>query len=315
MSDAGALPNDPPESPAKLPRSAWWATVKRTVTEFDNDGLMDWAAALTYYSVLSVFPGLILLASVLGLIGGSAIDPLIDSLGQVAPGPVREILENSLTTIGQSQETAGSLAIVGLAGALWSASGYVGAFMRASNAIYEVPEGRPIWKTLPIRLAVTVVVGIVLAASALIVVFTGEAAEWLGRLIGLGSAAVTAWSIVKWPVLLVLIGFLFDLLYWAAPNAKQAGVRWISPGGVLAVVLWIAASVGFGVYAAHFGSYNKTYGTLGGVAIFLVWLWISNIAILLGAELDAELHRSRAIAAGMAPGKEPYVPLRDTKAL
>jgi membrane protein len=264
---------------------------------------------------LAVFPGLILLAAVLGLIGGSVIGPLIDSVGQVAPGPVREILTGSLANLGKNQQTASSLAIIGLAGSLWSTSGYVGAFMRASNAIYDVPEGRPIWKTLPIRFAVTIVVGATLAASALIVVFTGELAEWLGRLIGAGPTAVMVWSIVKWPVLLVLIGMVFDILYWAAPNAKQAGFRWISPGGVLAVVLGVAASIGFGVYAAHFGSYNKTYGTLGGVAVFLVWLWISNIAILLGAELDAELHRSRAIAAGMPPNEEPYVPLRDTKAL
>ena len=306
---------EPPARPTQLPWKAWWATLRRTVAEFNDDNLTDWAAALTYYAILSVFPGLILLASVLGLIGGSAIGPLVDSLGQVAPGPVREILESSLANVGQSQEAAGSLAIVGLAGALWTASGYVGAFMRASNAIYDVPEGRPIWKTLPIRVAVTIVVGAMLAASALIVVFTGELAEWLGRLIGAGPAAVTLWSIAKWPVLLVLISVVFGLLYWAAPNAKQAGLRWISPGGALAVVLWVGASAGFGVYAAHFGSYNKTYGTLGGVAVFLVWLWISNIAILLGAELDAELHRSRAIAAGLPPEEEPYVPLRDTKAL
>nr|WP_249999412.1 YihY/virulence factor BrkB family protein [Actinoplanes sp. M2I2] len=309
------MPRRPPESPTALPRGAWWATLKRTVKEFDDDGLADWAAALTYYGVLSVFPGLILLASVLGLLGQSAIGPLVDSLGAVAPGPVEEILTSSLTNLGENQQTAGSLAIIGLAGSLWSASGYVGAFMRASNAIYDVPEGRPIWKTLPIRLAVTVVVGAMLAAGALIVVFTGELAEWLGRLIGAGPTAVTVWSIVKWPVLLVLISVVFGLLYWAAPNARQAGLRWISPGGVVAVLLWVAASVGFAVYAAHFGSYNKTYGTLGGVAIFLVWLWISNIAILLGAELDAELHRSRAIAAGLPPGQEPYVPLRDTEAL
>ena len=317
MPDSGRPPDSPPppDRPSELPRGAWWATLKRTAKEFNNDGLTDWAAALTYYGVLSVFPGLILLASVLGLVGQPAIEPLIDSLGQIAPGPVRDILTESLANLGRSQEAAGSLAIVGLAGSLWSASGYVGAFMRASNAIYDVPEGRPIWKTLPIRLAVTVVVGAVLGVSALAVVFTGELAEWLGRLVGAGPTAVTVWSIAKWPVLAVLVSAVLALLYWAAPNAKQAGLRWISPGGVVAVLLWIIASVGFAIYAAHFGSYNKTYGTLGGVAVFLVWLWISNIAILLGAEFDAELHRSRAIAAGLPPDEEPYVPLRDTNAL
>ncbi|MEU8242432.1 YihY/virulence factor BrkB family protein [Actinoplanes missouriensis] len=315
MDTAEPAPGRTPASPAQLPAPAWWATLKRTVKEFDDDGLADWAAALTYYAVLSVFPGLILLASVLGLIGRPVIQPLIDNLGQVAPGPVRDILTSSLATLGQDQGKAGWLAVVGLAGALWTASGYVGAFMRASNVIYDVPEGRPLWKTLPIRIGVTLVVGAALAASTLIVVFTGEAAEWVGHLLDLDRTALTVWSIVKWPVLLILLGGILDLLFWAAPNARQAGFRWITPGGVLAVLAWIVTSAGFGVYAAHFGSYDKTYGTLGGVAVFLVWLWISNIAVLLGAELDAELHRSRAIAAGLPPDEEPYVPLRDTKAL
>ena len=305
----------PPESPAQLRPRQWWQTIRRTVREFGDDSLLDWAAALTYYGVLSIFPGLILLASVLGLVGRSATQPLIDSLTGVAPGPVRDILAASLQSLNRDSGSAGLLAIAGLAGALWSASGYIGAFMRAANAIYDVPEGRPIWKTLPLRIAVTVAVGAMLAASALIVVFTGELAEWLGGLIGAGPTAVTVWSIAKWPVLAVLVSAILGILYWATPNARQAGLKWISPGGVLAVVLWVAASVGFGVYAANFGSYNKTYGTLGGVAVFLVWLWISNIAILLGAELDAELHRSRAIATGYPPDEEPYVPLRDTRAL
>ena len=314
MPDLAKTPDEqPPETPTQLSRRAWWNTAKRTVGEFGDDGLTDWAAALTYYGVLSVFPGLLLLASVLGMVGQSATQPLIDNLGGIAPGPVRQILTDGLANL---QHSAGAgLAVASLAGALWSASGYVGAFMRASNAIYDVPEGRPIWKTLPIRLAVTVVVGAMLAASTLIVVFTGELADRLGRLLGVGDVALTAWSVLKWPALVLLISAVFAILYWAAPNARQAGFRWISPGGILAVLLWIAASVGFAVYAANFGSYNKTYGTLGGVAVFLVWLWISNIAILLGAELDAELHRARAIAVGHPEDEEPYVPLRDTRAL
>ena len=306
---------NPAASPGRLDRREWWATLKRTVREFSNDNLTDWAAALTYYGVLSIFPGLVLLASVLGLIGQSAIEPIIDSLGGIAPGPARQILTDSLRSLGRDGQAAGTLAIVGLAGALWSASGYVAAFMRASNSIYDVPEGRPIWKTLPLRLAVTVVVGAMLAAGALIVVFTGEAAEWMGNLIGAGDTAVTVWSIAKWPVLALLVSAILGTLYWASPNARQAGIRWISPGGFVAVLLWILASLGFAVYAANFGSYNKTYGTLGGVAVFLVWLLISNIAILLGAELDAELHRTRVISGVHPADEEPYVPLRDTKAL
>ncbi len=303
----------PPATPGQLTGRAWWNTAKRTVREFNDDSLPDWAAALTYYGVLSIFPGLLLLASVLGMIGQSATQPLIDNLNGIAPGPVQQILTDSLRTLPAA--SGAGLAILSLAGALWSASGYVGAFMRASNAIYDVPEGRPMWKTLPLRIAVTIAVGAMLAISTLIVVFTGELAERLGRVLGVGDAALITWSVLKWPVLVLLIGAVLALLYWAAPNARQAGFAWISPGGILAVLLWIVASAGFAVYAANFGSYNKTYGTLGGVAVFLVWLWISNIAILLGAELDAELHRARAITTGHPEEKEPYVPLRDTRTL
>ena len=184
--------------------------------------------------------------------------------------------------------------------------------MRASNAIYDVPEGRPVWKTLPIRIGVTVVVMVLLAVSAVAVVATGGLAGRLGRLLGLGSRVVTVWDIAKWPVLLLIVGFLFALLYWASPNARQP-FRWITPGGILAVVVWVVASVAFALYVANFGSYNKTYGSLASVIIFLVWLWLSNTAILLGAELNAELERSRAIAAGHPADEEPYMELRDTR--
>jgi len=145
------------------------------------------------------------------------------------------------------------------------------------------------------------------------VVLTGELADKIGNAIGAGSALLTAWGIVKWPVLVILVGLMFAILYWASPNAKQGGFRWVSPGGLVAVVLWIIASAGFAFYVNSFGSYNKTYGTLGGVIIFFVWLWISNIAVLLGAEFDAELHRGRAIAAGHPEDEEPFVELRDTR--
>jgi membrane protein len=304
---------EPPDRPTKLGRRSWWGVLKRTVREFMEDNLTDWAAALTYYAVLSIFPGLLVLVSVLGLLGQSAIQPLIDNMRTIAPGSVGDILEAGARDLTEAQGAAGVLAIVGLVGALWSASGYVGAFMRASNAIYDVPEGRPIWKTLPIRLGVTIAVGVMLAASALIVVFTGELADLVGNALGAGSVLVTAWDIAKWPVLVVLVSLVFAILYWASPNAKLAGFRWISPGGLLAVVVWIIASAGFAFYVANFGSYNKTYGTLGGVIIFFIWLWISNIAVLLGAEFDAELHRGRAIAAGHREDEEPFVELRDTR--
>jgi membrane protein len=187
--------------------------------------------------------------------------------------------------------------------------------MRASNAIYDVPEGRPIWKTIPIRLGVTITTGVLLAISALAVVFTGTLAERVGGLVGLGRQAVLVWDIAKWPVLVAIVSLMLAILYWASPNAKQSGFRWVSPGGLLAVLVWLVASTGFALYVANFASYNKTYGALGGVIAFLVWLWISNIAILFGAEFDAELERQRAIAAGYPADREPYVLLRDTRKL
>jgi YihY family inner membrane protein len=304
----------PTERPTQLPGRSWWAAVKRTVREFQVDNLSDWAAALTYYSVLSIFPALLVVVSLVDLAGQTTIQTLSANLGQVAPGSVNQILADAIRNLQQTRGSAGVLALVSLATALWLASRYVAAFMRASNAIYDVPEGRPVWKTLPIRIGVTVVVMVLLAASAVAVVATGGLAERLGRLLGISSTTVRVWDIAKWPVLLLIVGFLFALLYWASPNARQP-FRWITPGGILAVVVWVVASVAFALYVANFGSYNRTYGSLASVIIFLVWLWLSNTAILLGAELNAELERSRAIAAGHPPDEEPYMELRDTSKL
>jgi membrane protein len=303
-----------PDQPTDLGRRGWWAALKRTFHEFKDDNLTDWAAALTYYGVLAIFPALIVLTSILGLVGESATQPLIDNLGTVAPGPAKDIFTNAIKNLQGDQGGAGVLFVVGLLGALWSASGYVSAFMRASNVIYDMEEGRPIWKTLPVRVALTLVLLVLLAVTTLAVVLTGGLAQKVGDLIGLGSTAVTVWNIAKWPVLLLVVSFMFALLYWAAPNVKQPGFRWVSPGGILAVVGWLIASGAFALYVANFGSYNKTYGALGGVIVFLVWLWISNIVILLGAEFNAELERGRAIAGGMRPeDREPFAEPRDTR--
>jgi membrane protein len=292
----------------------WWPVLKRTVAEFREDNLTDWAAALTYYSVLAIFPALIVLVSILGLVGESATQPLIDNLGTVAPGPAKEIFTSAIENLQGDQGAAGVLFIIGLLAALWSASGYVAAFMRASNAIYDMEEGRPIWKTLPVRVSLTLVLLTLLAISTIAVVLTGGLAEKVGDLIGLGSTTVDVWNFAKWPVLLVVVSFMFALLYWAAPNVKHPGFRWISPGGVLAVIGWLIASGAFALFVSNFGSYNKTYGALGGVVVFLVWLWISNIVILLGAEFNAELERERAIEDGMRPpDKEPFAEPRDTR--
>jgi membrane protein len=300
------------DSPTDLDRRSWWGAVKRTVTEFREDNLTDWAAALTYYGILSIFPALLAVVSVLGLIGSGATQQLIDNLGSVAPGPAKEILTSAIRNLEKSQGAAGILFIIGLGGALWSASGYVAGFMKASNTIYEVEEGRPIWKTLPTRVLTTVVLLLMLATVAVSVTVTGPLAEEAGKVLGIGSTAVTVWDIAKWPVILVVVITMFAILYWAAPNVKHPKFRWISPGGVLAVVVWIVASAAFAFYVANFGSYNKTYGALAGVIIFLVWLWVSNISVL-GAEFNAELERGRQIEAGQPADREPFLEPRDTR--
>ncbi|SCG49792.1 YihY/virulence factor BrkB family protein [Micromonospora coxensis] len=309
-------PDDGPDSPTDLPGSGWKAALKRTLKEFQDDSLTDWAAALTYYGVLSIFPGLLVLISLLGLLGDRATTGVKDTVNQAVPEEnIRRIIEGAIDQAGASGGLASIAAIIGLLAAFWSASGYIAAFMRASNTIYDVPEGRPIWKTLPIRLGVTAVIGVMLLACAVIVVFTGGFAEQVGSAIGVGSTAVTVWNIAKWPVLLLLVSLMFAILYWASPNARHGGFRWVSPGGILAVVIWLVISGLFALYVSNFGSYNKTYGALAGVIVFLVWLWLSNIAILLGAEFDAELERGRAISAGHSPEEEPYVELRDDRKL
>jgi membrane protein len=302
-------------SPTDLSANSWMAVLKRTWREFQEDNLTDWAAALTYYGILSIFPALLAVVSILGVIGSSATQPLINNLHDVAPGPAQQIFTDAVRNLQKSQGAAGILVVVAVAMALWSASGYVAAFMRASNAIYEVGEGRPIWKTAPTRVLTTLVLLVMLAAVAVAVTFTGGLATQAGKVLGLGHTAVTAWDIAKWPLILFVVMTMFAILYWAAPNVKHPRFRWITPGGVAGVVLWLIASAAFAFYVANFGSYNKTYGALGGVIIFLVWLWISNIAILLGAELNAEVERGRQIEAGMPADEEPFLEPRDTRKL
>lgn len=295
--------------PASPQHAAGDSMLKRIVAEFKDDKITHWAAALTYYGVLSIFPALLALVAILGLIGSSATQPLIDNLGAVAPGDAKNIIESALQSA-QRGNGAGLMFVVSLAGAIWAASGYISGFMDASNAIYDVEEGRSIWKKLPLRVGITVLMLVLLTASALAVVLTGPIAEQAGNLFGVGSSAVAAWDIVKWPVLALIVSFMFALLYYAAPNVRQPGVTSVVPGGAVAVILWIVASALFAFYVASFGSYNKTYGTMGGVIVFLVWLWLTNIAILLGAEFNAERARQRHIDAGHRADDEPYLPPR-----
>ncbi|MEU0788380.1 YihY/virulence factor BrkB family protein [Streptomyces sp. NPDC006173] len=302
-----------PDTPTKLSKPAWGRVLKGSLKEFKDDELADRAAALTYYGVLALFPTLLVLVSLLGLTGRSTTDKVLDNLKQLTPGSARDILTRAVEQL-QGNAGLGSLvAVVGVVVALWSASGYVAAFIRAANAVYDMPEGRPAWKILPVRVAVTVVLLVLAVLCALIVVFTGGIARQAGQALGIGDAALTAWSIAKWPVLVVLVTIMIAILYWACPNAKVKGFRWVTPGSFLALVIWMIASAGFAVYVANFASYNKTYGTMAGVVVFLVWLWISNLAILLGLEFDAEAVRQRAIAGGHPPEAEPYTQPRDTR--
>jgi membrane protein len=290
-----------PEGPEHAQKGSLGQTLKRTVSEFKEDALTDSAAALTYYAVLSIFPALIALVSIVGLVFDPAriTKALTDLVSEVGPASAVETFKGPIETLTQSSGTAGVMLIVGIVAALWTASGYVGAFMRASNVIYEVEEGRSFVKIRPLQMLVTLVLVLMLALVLAAIVLTGPLADAVGSAVGLGSAAVTAWDIAKWPVLLAVVIAMIALLYFASPNAKLGGFKAILPGAAVAVVVWLIASAGFAFYVANFGSYDKTYGALGGVVIFLVWIWLTNVAILLGAELNAERERSRQLEAGV----------------
>ena len=305
-----------PDNPTDLTKRNWKQLLKRTGREFQDDNLTDWAAALTYYAILALFPALLVLVALLGVVGQQdTISTFIQSMRDAGLGGAADNIEQPLNDVVNQKGGAGALLGFGLLGAVWSASGYLGAFMRASNAIYEVEEGRPFWKLRPLQVVLTVLGILVLAFVLIGIVVSGPLAEAIGNTIGLGEQAVTIYSIVKWPFLIGVVMMLFASLYFAAPNVKQPKFRWVSPGGIIAVLIWIAASAAFGFYVSNFGSYNKTYGTLGGVISFLVWMWITNIAILFGAELDAELERERELEAGINAQDEIKLPPRDTAKL
>jgi membrane protein len=301
-----------PEGSPHPRKGSAFQTVKRTVTEFSEDNLTDWAAALTYYAVLSIFPALIALVAVVGLVGDpQAITRELTSLvSSIGPASAAKTFQQPIQSLTKSHGTAGILLIAGIASALWTASGYVGAFMRASNTIYEVEEGRSFIKLRPLQMLVTLILVVLLALVLVALILTGPIATKVGSSLGISSVTVTIWDIAKWPVLLVVVTFMIAVLYYAAPNARLRGLRSILPGSILAVIVWLLASAGFAIYVANFGSYNKTYGSLGAVVILLVWLWITNLAILLGAEVNAERERSKQLRDG-APGAERELQLQE----
>ncbi|HEX6688502.1 MAG TPA: YihY/virulence factor BrkB family protein [Solirubrobacterales bacterium] len=276
------------------------ATLKRTVIEFKEDNLTDWAAALTYYGLLSLFPALIAMVSLLGLFGDpkSTTESLTEIITSIGPESAAQTFEGPIRSVTSNQSAAGFALVFGLAAALWAASAYIGAFMRASNVIYETPEGRPFWKLRPLQLAVTLAMIVSIAALALGLVLTGPIVEAVAKPLGLSGTAVDVWNIAKWPVMALVFILMVDLLYYASPNARLRGFRWVTPGSLVAIVVWAIASAAFAFYVANFGSYDKTYGTLGGLIALLVWFWISNLAILFGHQLNSERERSAEIEEG-----------------
>lgn len=311
-----ADPDDPrkPQSPAQLTKPSWIYIMRATARQFSRDQCTDLAAALTYYAVLSLFPAILAIVSLLGVFGQGqkTVDAVLQIVGDLGPSSAVDTLREPIQQL-VAAPTAGFALVVGLAGALWSASGYVGAFGRAMNRMYEVDEGRPVWKLRPVMILVTIIALALIACAALMLAISGPVARAIGDVIGAGDTALTVWNIARWPVVLVLVVLAVAILYYATPNIQQPKFRWMSAGAGLAIVVWILASVGFGFYVANFSSYNKTYGSLAGAIVFLLWLWITNLALLFGAELDSELERGRQLQAGIAAEERLQLPPRDTR--
>ena len=280
--------------------TGWWPTLKRTAKEFQEDNLTDWAAALTYYGLLSLFPALIAMVSLIGIFGDpkSTTESLTEIITEIGPESAAETFKGPIKSITENSGTAGFAFVLGLLASLWSASGYTGAFMRASNVIYETPEGRPFWKLRPLQILVTLAMIVMLTLLAVSLVLTGPIVEAVAGPLGIGQTAVDIWDIAKWPVMVAVFLAMIAVLYYASPNAKLRGFKWVTPGSLVAIVVWIVASALFAFYVSNFGSYDKTYGTLGGLIALLVWFWISNLAILFGHQLNAERERSLELAEG-----------------
>ena len=306
---------DAPDSPTEVTRESWQYIARKTLREFSKDQCTDLAASLTYYAVLALFPAMIALLSLVGLFGQGqqTVDTLLGILRDVGAGSAADTLAPTVTSLAAREGAAGIAFVLGLATALWSASGYVGSFGRAMNRIYEIREGRPFWKLRPVQLGVTLVAVILVALVAMALVLTGPAAQAVGDAIGLGTTALLVWNIAKWPVILLVVVLVVAILYYVTPNVKQPKFRWVSVGAVVAIVVWILASVAFGFYVSTFSSYDKTYGALAGVVVFLLWLWITNLALLFGAELDAELERGRELQSGIPAEESLQLPARDTR--
>jgi membrane protein len=298
MESTTARRDSKPEGEAS--KTGLWPTLKRTLTEFQEDNLSDWAAALTYYGLLSLFPALIALVSLIGIFGDpkTTTSTLTEIITEIGPESGAETFKGPIESIVENQTAAGFAFVFGLAVALWSASGYVGAFIRASNVIYETPEGRPFWKLRPLQIAVTLAMIVMMALLAVGLVLTGPVVSAVAAPIGLSGTAVDVWNVAKWPVMAAIFILMVDVLYYASPNVKLRGFKWVTPGAIVSIVVWAIASALFALYVANFGSYDKTYGTLAGLVVLLLWFWITNLAILFGHQLNAERERSAEIEEG-----------------
>ena len=281
-----------------LPDGAWRRIARRTFDQYQADGITNLAAALTYRSILSLFPGLIALVALLGVLGQypQTFDAVLKIVASFAPPSTVQTVSVPVRQIILHKGGAGALLGAGLAGVIWAASGYVGTFSWAANVLWEAKRGRSWYRQWPFNVAVTLVALVLITAVLLALVLSGPIANSVGRQLGVGSTGLTIWSIARWPAIVAVVTFMISGLYYVAPNVRPPSWRWLTPGAILAVVAWAVASLGFAVFLANFGSYNKVYGTLGAIVTFLIWVWLANVAALLGIELDAEVERERELA-------------------
>lgn len=306
-----------PENPTQVSKRSWKYIFKRSLAEFTQDGCTDLAASLTYFTVLSVFPGLLAVVSLLGVFGQGqqTADAITEFLAGRVPEELNTLLEPTITNLTQATGAGIVALIIGVASGLWTASGYVGAFSRAMNRVYDVSEGRTFIKHKASMLAVTLFVVVTVVLIFLMVLLSGSIARTLGDAIGLGETSVMVWNIAKWPVVLLLLILLVAVLYYATPNVQQPKFKWVSPGAVFAIIGVIVAAVGFSIYATQFASQADTYGVIGGVILGLLGIWIFNNVLLFGAEIDAELQRGRELEAGLPSEEMLHLPPRDVKAV
>jgi membrane protein len=289
------------EEHERLPRRSGFRVLRKAAGEFMDDQGTDLAAGLTYYGILAIFPAALAIFSTLGLFGQGerGVNFVLDVLRPLVSSDFLNNIRTPLHSIAHS-DAAGATFAIGLLAALWSASAYVGAFGRAMNRVYEVDEGRPWWRLRPMNFLVTILTTMLCAAGLLILVVSGTVSRSLGKRMGVGHQAVQVWDIAKWPVLLVLVIVVVALLYHLTPNIRQGRPRLLSVGAAVAILVWLIASAGLGLYVVNVHSYDRTYGSLAGIILTLVWLWITNVALIFGAELDSELERARQLHRGIA---------------